>query len=192
MKRKRALLRRILFLITLGLIAGLAVFLYLLFREEKQYREAKEEYEELQRYLSDPDIEGELPPEESYPHFVVDDFSLSSINPDYAGIIYVPILDICYPMVKGQDNSEYLDAHESEILIHRNAKKVFDRLGLKKLPKVKDLNQEYREILEKKKSAYAKYKAARAEMKEVLVAKSNMDQILQKGGKLRIEKLRKR
>ena len=57
---------------------------------------------------------------------------------------------------------------------------------------MKDLNQEYRELLEKKKSAYAKYKDAREEMKEVLVAKSNIDQILQKEGKLKNEKTKKR
>ncbi len=103
-------------------------------------------------------------------------------------INYMKTREIFAEYKKSGYSKKYLEAHESEILIYRNAKKVFDRLGLKKLPKVKDLNQEYREILEKKKTVYAKYKTARAEMKDVLVAKSNVDQILQKEGKLKNEK----
>lgn len=108
MRKKEKGLRWIMFLISLGLIVGMAVCLYVFLHDEKQYREAKEEYEELQGYLSYEDTEGENPPEESYPHLEIDTDSLSAINPDYVGILYVPILDIRYPMVQAEDNREYL------------------------------------------------------------------------------------
>ena len=44
------------------------------------------------------------------------------------------------------------------------------------------MNAEFQELLKKKRTAYSKYKEARDEMKEVLIAKSNIDQILQKEG----------
>ena len=69
--------------------------------------------------------------------------------------------------------------HESEITIHKTAKNYFDGLGLKKLPTIKALNTEYAELLAEKKAAYADYRKAREEMKELLTAKANIDRILE-------------
>ena len=69
--------------------------------------------------------------------------------------------------------------HESEITLHKGSKSYFDGLGLKKLPTVKALNTEYAELLAEKKSAYADYRKAREEMKELLTAKANIDRILE-------------
>ena len=41
--------------------------------------------------------------------------------------------------------------HEADILLHQAAKEFFDKQGIKKLPKVKDLNAEYAELLAQKK-----------------------------------------
>lgn len=68
--------------------------------------------------------------------------------------------------------------HESEILLHQAAKDYFDSLGLKKLPTVKSLKAEYAELLAKKKAAYLEYRKSREEMRELLTAKSNIEQIL--------------
>ena len=49
----------------------------------------------------------------------------------------------------------------------------------KKLPTIKALNTEYAELLAEKKAAYADYRKAREEMKELLTAKANIDRILE-------------
>ena len=46
-------------------------------------------------------------------------------------------------------SKKFLEAHREEIALHKAAKDAFDKLGLKKLPKVKDLNAEYAEVLAK-------------------------------------------
>lgn len=76
-------------------------------------------------------------------------------------------------------SKNFLAEHESEITIHKAAKNYFDGLGLKKLPTIKALNTEYAELLAEKKAAYADYRKAREEMKELLTAKANIDRILE-------------
>lgn len=68
--------------------------------------------------------------------------------------------------------------HEAEILLHQAAKKHFDSLGITKLPSVKSLREEYAGLLEQKRKAYAAYKKARAEMKELYNVKANVDYLL--------------
>lgn len=68
--------------------------------------------------------------------------------------------------------------HEAEILLHQAAKKHFDSLGITKLPSVKSLREEYAGLLEQKRKAYAAYKKARAEMKELHNVKANVDYLL--------------
>ena len=76
-------------------------------------------------------------------------------------------------------SKKFLAEHESEITIHKAAKNYFDGLGFKKLPTIKALNTEYAELLAEKKAAYAEYRKAREEMKELLTAKANIDRILE-------------
>ena len=68
--------------------------------------------------------------------------------------------------------------HEADILLHQAAKKAFDELGLTKIPSVKSLRTEYASLLEEKKKARLEYTQARSDMKEILVAKSNVDRFL--------------
>ena len=76
-------------------------------------------------------------------------------------------------------SKKFLAEHESEITIHKAAKNYFAGLGFKKLPTIKALNTEYAELLAEKKAAYADYRKAREEMKELLTAKANIDRILE-------------
>lgn len=75
-------------------------------------------------------------------------------------------------------SKQFLAEHESDILLHKAAKKYFDDAGLKKLPAIKEINSEYAELISKKKTAYAEYRRARDEMKELLIVKANVDRIL--------------
>ncbi len=51
----------------------------------------------------------------------------------------------------------------------------FDEANLKKLPKVKELDAEYSELLIKKKAAYPDYRKARDEMQELIKAQKNVE-----------------
>ncbi len=55
------------------------------------------------------------------------------------------------------------------------AKAAFDEAGLQKLPKVKELDAEFSELLTKKKAAYPDYRKARNEMQELVRAQKNVE-----------------
>ena len=63
-------------------------------------------------------------------------------------------------------------------MFHQAAKNAFDEMGVKKLPKVRELRAEYAKLLEEKKKTYAEYRRSREEMRELLVAKANVDRLL--------------
>lgn len=75
-------------------------------------------------------------------------------------------------------SKKFKQEHESDILVHQTAKKFFDDLGLKKLPTVKSLQKEYSELLSRKKEIYPEYRKLRAEMKDLLTVKANVDRLL--------------
>ena len=95
-------------------------------------------------------------------------------------INYSKTRDIYAEYRKSGYSKKYFTEHEGDILLHKTAKKAFDDLGLKKLPTVRSLQAEYTELLTQKKAAYAEYRAARDEMKELLIHKANVEQILGK------------
>ena len=68
--------------------------------------------------------------------------------------------------------------YEAEILLHQAAKSAFDEMNVKKLPKIKELQTEYAQLLEEKKKTYAEYRRSREEMRELLTAKANVDRLL--------------
>ena len=94
-------------------------------------------------------------------------------------VSYAKTRDTYVAYRKAGYSKKFLAEHESEITIHKAAKNYFDGLGLKKLPTIKALNTEYAELLAEKKAAYADYRKAREEMKELLTAKANIDRILE-------------
>ena len=91
---------------------------------------------------------------------------------------YVKTREIYVEYRKSGYSKKFRAQHGSEILIHQVAKKHFDQLGMTKLPSVKLLREQYAELLAQKRKAYAKYKQAREEMKELYNVKSNVSQLL--------------
>ena len=71
-------------------------------------------------------------------------------------------------------SKKFLEAHREEITLHKAAKAAFDEVGVKKLPKVKDLSIEYAEVLTAKKQAYAEYRQVKSEAQELLIAQRNI------------------
>lgn len=75
-------------------------------------------------------------------------------------------------------SKKFRSEHEADILLHQAAKKYFDSIGITKLPSVKSLREEYAGLLEQKRKAYAAYKQARSDMKELHNIKTNVDYLL--------------
>ena len=72
-------------------------------------------------------------------------------------------------------SKKFLEAHREEITLHKAAKAAFDEAGMKRLPKVKELDAEFSELLTKKKAAYPDYRKARNEMQELVRAQKNVE-----------------
>ena len=60
-------------------------------------------------------------------------------------------------------------------LLHKAAKAAFDEAEMQKLPKVKELDAEFAELLTKKKAAYPDYRKARNEMQGLVRAQKNVE-----------------
>ena len=87
---------------------------------------------------------------------------------------------------------KFREEHEEEILLHQAAKNAFDEMDVKKLPKDKELQTEYAKLLEEKKKTYAEYRRSREEMRELLMAKANVDRVLKMEVEQDVEKKRPR
>ena len=74
-------------------------------------------------------------------------------------------------------SKKFFEEHREEITIHKAAKKAFSEVQ-RKLPKVKELNEEYAEVLAAKKKAYSQYRQAKKDMQDYVTAKHNIDMIL--------------
>ena len=63
---------------------------------------------------------------------------------------YAKTRDVYAGYRKAGYSKKYLAEHEGDILLHKAAKKAFDELGVKKLPSVKSLQEEYAKLLPEK------------------------------------------
>ena len=79
---------------------------------------------------------------------------------------------------KSRHKKEFLAEHGAEIAQHEAAKKAFDALGGKPIPKVAQLSEQYAALLAEKQEQYAEYKALRQDMIAYRTAKQNVDKIL--------------
>lgn len=89
-------------------------------------------------------------------------------------INYAKTREVYVAYRKAGYSKKFLDAHREEITLHKAAKATFDEAGLQKLPKVKELDAEFAELLTKK-AAYPDYRKARNEMQELVRAQKNVE-----------------
>ena len=92
-------------------------------------------------------------------------------------INYSKTKDVYVAYRKSGYSKQFFEAHREEILLHKAAKEAFGQLE-GGVPKLKDLNQEYAELLQKKKDAYAEYRSIKEENKELQMAKHNLERFL--------------
>ena len=69
----------------------------------------------------------------------------------------------------------FLETHRTEITLHKAAKAAFDESNLRTLPKVKELDAEYSNLLTEKKARYPDYRKAKEEIQELLRAQKNIE-----------------
>ena len=72
-------------------------------------------------------------------------------------------------------SKKFFEAHRDEITLHKAAKEAFSKLSDGKIPKVKDLNEEFTRLLSEKKAAYSEYKKIKKEMRDYQIAKQNVE-----------------
>ena len=77
--------------------------------------------------------------------------------------------------LKTEYSKRFLETHRTEITLHKAAKAAFDESNLRTLPKVKELDAEYSNLLTEKKARYPDYRKAKEEMQELLRAKRNVE-----------------
>ena len=75
-------------------------------------------------------------------------------------------------------DKDFYESQRADITLHRAAKKYFDSIGLKKLPTIAALKQEYAALQAEKKKLYSGYRAVKDNMRELVVAKDNAAKIL--------------
>ena len=83
-----------------------------------------------------------------------------------------------YRKLTGRKQTKFYEQNSREIEDCKEAKRHFDSLGLKKLPSMQSLKQEYAALKAKKGKLYSAYKQTRDEMIELRTAKNNVDRIL--------------
>ena len=94
---------------------------------------------------------------------------------------YAKTREIYTAYQKSGYSKKFYNQHETEINQHKKAKAAFSNLNAKKLPTIKSLKEKYSELLKQKKALYPKYRACRNEYKEIMTAKTNVEQLLGKG-----------
>ena len=94
-------------------------------------------------------------------------------------INYSKTRDVYIAYRKSGYSKKFFIENESDILLHKAAKKTFDEIGLKKLPTIKNLQSEYSALIEEKKKLYSEYRQVRDEMRQILTAKANIDRLIE-------------
>lgn len=91
---------------------------------------------------------------------------------------YSKTKDVYVAYRKAGYSKAFFEAHREEITLHKAAKEAFSELGGEKIPTVKQLNEEYADLLQKKKEAYKHYREAKQEMTDFATAKYDIERFL--------------
>ena len=75
-------------------------------------------------------------------------------------------------------SKQFAAEHKEELRCYREAKKAFDRLGQKRLPKITELQEREHELIAEKQKRYAAYRRKKAESKQLQEAQANVERIL--------------
>ena len=87
-------------------------------------------------------------------------------------------------------SKKFFEDHREELQLRKAAKEYFNNNNITKIPKMKDLSEEYGRILEAKRKEYTEYKEAKSSMKDLMIARQNIETIMNSDGKVLDEKKR--
>ena len=93
-------------------------------------------------------------------------------------IQYAKTRDVYAAYRKSRHKKEFRAAHAVEIAQHEEARKAFDALNSKPIPKVAQLSEQYAALLDEKKQEYERYKKLRNDMITYKTVLHNVDRIL--------------
>ncbi len=93
-------------------------------------------------------------------------------------INYSKTRDVYVEYRKAGYSKKFFEEHREAITIHKAAKQAFDELGLKKIPRIKDLNEEYYTSMSEKKKKNSEYYELKSSMQELLKAQKNVEMFL--------------
>ena len=93
-------------------------------------------------------------------------------------IQYAKTRDVYAAYRKSRHKKEFRAAHAVEIAQHEEARKAFDALNGKPIPKVAQLSEQYAALLDEKKREYERYKKLRNDMITYKTVLHNVDRIL--------------
>ena len=93
-------------------------------------------------------------------------------------INYSKTRDVYVEYRKAGYSKKFFEEHREAITIHKAAKQAFDELGLKKIPRIKDLNEEYYTLMSEKKKKNSEYYELKSSMQELLKAQKNVEMFL--------------
>ena len=91
---------------------------------------------------------------------------------------YSKTRDVYVAYRKSGYSKKFFEEHREEITLHKAAKQAFTELNIEKLPTIKQLNEEYAELLARKKEAYREYLQAKQDMTDFATAKYDIERFL--------------
>lgn len=89
-------------------LAILVVFSILFLREWLTYKAAGDEYALVKEKIVIPEEPEAAEEEFTYPHLDIDFEALLASNSEFVCVLYVPALDLYYPVAQAEDNTKYL------------------------------------------------------------------------------------
>ena len=97
-------------------------------------------------------------------------------------INYSKTRDIYTAYRKAGYSGKLLEAHREEITLHKAAKDAFDQPGLKKIPRVAELIEEFNRLAREKNAEYAQYRVERERMRNLANARRSAEMLLKEQG----------
>ena len=93
-------------------------------------------------------------------------------------INYAKTKDIYVQYKKSGYSKKFFEAHREDIMKHKAAKDTFEKMRGQKIPSVRELNDEFQQVLTQKRKDYSEYHEAKEKMQLYKTAKYDIDRIL--------------
>ena len=93
-------------------------------------------------------------------------------------INYAKTKEVYVAYRKSGYSKKFFAEHREDILKHKAAKETFEKMKGQMIPSVRELNEEFQQVLSEKRKAYSEYHEAKEKMQLYKIAKYDIDRIL--------------